>query len=225
MVGLVIMAAGQATRMGEDKLALPWTGSTTILEHTLQTVLRAADTLKQQGSWLYQNLLNPAFGSEAAGLEVVVVARHPIAKYCTEQTIESFSVLGGDWMVRDGCYSLADNIRAGLSGIKSAVSGVGFLPADQIGVDERQLGDLIRRFEQAQPDFLVPWADETSGSPVFFHRHYISELESLQGEQGGKVILQRYPQSWSRHAVTVQFLQDVDTREEYECLKGEHQDD
>ena len=42
MVRFVVMAAGQATRMGQDKLVLPWQ-DTTVLGYVLQTVLEAIE--------------------------------------------------------------------------------------------------------------------------------------------------------------------------------------
>lgn len=198
MVRFVVMSAGQATRMGQDKLALPWKEST-VLAYVLQTVLDGIE-LQQTNA------------------EVFVIARQPIETYLPAKDIKRLEAFGGIWYQVPGPQPLAETIRMGVQDLKGEVQVIGFLPGDQVGVSVQRLSAILEEVIRIDPDFLVPMAGETAGSPVFFHRRYVPELLALRGEQGGREVLYRYPERWSRFSVEEQFFQDVDTPEDYQAL-------
>ncbi len=198
MVRFVVMAAGLATRMGKDKLALPWKEST-VLAYVLQTVLGGIEL-------------------QQAHAEVFVVARQPIETYLSIKDIASFKALNGVWYQVPGPQPLAETIRMGLQDLKTEVQWIGFLPGDQVGVSVPSLSACLQEVFRTDPDFLVPMAGDKSGSPVFFHRRYLPELLALRGELGGKEVLNRYPERWSKFPVEEHLFQDVDTPEEYQAL-------
>jgi len=196
------MAAGQATRMGQDKLVMPWE-DTTVLGHVLQTLLEAIEL-------------------QDAVIEICVVARHPIEAYVSEATIDKFKVCGGIWLKVPSPKPLAETIRLGLKDLNSKVQVIGFLPGDQVGVTAQGLAACLGQVLRILPDFLVPMAGEITGSPVFFHRRYVPELLALQGEQGGREVLNRYPERWSKYRVEESLFQDVDTLEQYHALRSQN---
>ena len=200
------MAAGRATRMGRDKLALPWRGSTVFAE-VLQTVLQAVELVGY--SW---QQLRPQ-------VELVVVARQPLAVYAPGPLQQRFHELGGIWWQGNEPQPLAKTIQIGLQNLKAETIGIGFLPADQVGIEHTPLADLINYFLRIGPDFLVPFAGDVSGSPVIFHRKYVQELLDLTGEQGGKTILARYRDRWRTYPVHTGFFADLDTPEDYSRLR------
>ncbi|MDR3540222.1 MAG: nucleotidyltransferase family protein [Desulfosporosinus sp.] len=208
MVRFVVMAAGLATRMGRDKLMLPWM-NTTILGYVLQTVLEAI-TLQKQGSL--------GVNSFSVDLEIYVVARHPIETYLTEDLIRTFNSYGGVWLQVPCPKPLAETIRTGLQNLNSGVQWVGFLPGDQVGMTALRLADCLQQLLRNCPDFLVPTVGDKAVSPVFFNRLYVPELSELQGEQGGREVLYRYPERWLKYPVEDSFFQDVDTPEQYTAL-------
>ena len=199
MVRFVVMAAGQATRMGQDKLVLPWDKST-VLGFVLQTVLEAVEL---QGE---------------ACAEVYVVARHPIEAYASEETIARFSACAGTWLQVPSPKPLAETIRLGLQDLNHEIEEIGFLPGDQVGVTVLGLTACLQQVLKIRPDFLVPISGNRTGSPVFFHRRHVPELLALRGEQGGREVLKCYPDRWSKYAVKESFFQDVDTPEDYQAL-------
>jgi len=205
VVRLVLMAAGQATRMGSDKLALPWRDSA-VLGEVLERVI--------QGIHL---LLDSAYSTETH-IELMVVARQPMEFYASDFLIRTFNKMGGKWQKVGSPLPLAESIRLGIHNLSDRAIGVGFLPGDQIGVKSFELVALMRHFLEAEPDLLVPFAGSIAGSPVFFHRQYLNELQNLHGEQGGKTILYRYPARWTKHLVDMSFFDDLDTPEEYKRL-------
>ncbi|MDP4159465.1 MAG: nucleotidyltransferase family protein [Bacillota bacterium] len=199
MVRFVVMAAGQATRMGQDKLMLPWR-RTTVLGSVLETVIEAL-----------------GFQDESS-TEIYVVARRPIQDFVSENIISKFKNNGGVWSQVSNPQPLADTIRLSLQDLKGSTRAIGFLPGDQVGVTAQGLAGCLWQVQQTLSDFLVPMAGDQPGSPVFFHRKYVPELLALQGEQGGKEVLNRYPERWKKYTVEASLFQDVDTPEEYQAL-------
>ena len=208
MVRFVVMAAGQATRMGQDKLVLPWQ-DTTVLGYVLQTVLEAI---------ALQGQLSLVVSALPLVTDIYVVARHSIEYYLTEDRIRMFNSYGGVWIKISSPKPLAETIRAGLQDLNSEIQWIGFLPGDQVGITALRLADCLQQVQQNQPDFLVPMAGDKAVSPVFFHRQFVPELSELQGEQGGREVLYRYPERWLKYPVEDSFFQDVDTPEQYKAL-------
>lgn len=203
------MAAGQATRMGQDKLVLPWK-ETTVLGHTLQTLLEAI-TLQKHRSL--------TASSHSVDTEIYVVARHAIEAYLTEDRIRMFDSFGGVWIQVPTPKPLAETIRYGLQDLNSEVQSIGFLPGDQVGITVPRLAGCLQEVLQNLPDFLVPIVGDKAVSPVFFHRRFVPELLELRGEQGGREVLYRYPDRWRKYPVEASFYQDVDTPEQYDALR------
>ncbi|HWQ41774.1 MAG TPA: nucleotidyltransferase family protein [Desulfosporosinus sp.] len=202
MVRFVVMAAGLATRMGQDKLVMPWKDST-VLGYVLQTLIEAIEV-------------------QEALTEICVVARHPIESYATKESRDKFMACGGIWLRAPSPKPLAETIRVGLQDLSSEVQMIGFLPGDQVGVTAQGLASCLRQVQRILPDFLVPIAGDMTGSPVFFHRRYVPELMTLQGEQGGREVLNRYPELWSKYRVEESLFQDVDTPEQYQALLSQN---
>jgi molybdenum cofactor cytidylyltransferase len=198
MVRFVVMAAGLATRMGQDKLVMPWKDST-VLGYVLQMLIEAIE-------------LQNAF------TEICVVARHPIEIYVSEESRDKFKACKGIWLQVPSPKPLAETIRLGLKDLNSEVQMIGFLPGDQVGVTAQGLATCLLHVQRIIPDFLVPFAGDMTGSPVFFHRRYVPELLALRGEQGGREVLNRYPERWRKYRVEEIFFQDLDTPEQYQTL-------
>lgn len=212
MVRFVVMAAGSATRMGRDKLVLPWL-NTTVLGYVLRTVLDVI-TLWEQSS--------AAAAAPSAVTELYVVARHPIDYYLAENLIWGYNSHHGVWIQVPGPQPLAETIHAGLQNLSDETQYIGFLPGDQVGISATELAGCLQQLLKTLPDFLVPMAEDKAVSPVFFHRQYVSELLKLKGEQGGREVLYRYPERWQKYAVRDSFNQDVDTPEQYNALREQY---
>lgn len=212
MVRFVVMAAGQATRMGQDKLVMPWE-DTTVLGYVLQTVIEVITHQAQP------SLLVP---SRAGAAEIYVVARHSMEAYLTEDSIRRFKFYAGTWIRVPSPKPLAETIRYGLQDLQNEVQSIGFLPGDQVGVTALGLAGCLQQVLQNNPDFLVPMVGDKAVSPVFFHRKYVPELLELSGEQGGREVLYRYPKRWRKYPVENGFYQDVDTPEQYHALRGQN---
>ena len=198
MVRFVVMAAGLATRMGQDKLAMPWK-NTTVLGYVLQTVLEGIERQDETA-------------------EIYVISRQTIESYVLPESIHKFNMRSGTWIHVPNPIPLSETIRLGLQDLNSEIQGIAFLPGDQVGVTVKGLAACLKQVLQVFPDFLVPVAGDIAGSPVFFHKRYVPELSALQGEQGGRVVLYRYPERWRKYCVEESLFLDVDTPEQYQAL-------
>ncbi|MGC7871018.1 nucleotidyltransferase family protein [Desulfosporosinus sp. SYSU MS00001] len=217
MVRLVVMAAGQATRMGRDKLALPYI-NTTVLGHVINTILEGIILQQKLSQNLSRDLSQELSQDLPKGLiEIHVVTRRPPEDYLTKDTLLSFQEMGGKWFQVPQAIPLSETLRIGLRDLQETTLMVGFLPGDQVGITSQGLAGCFGQALREAPDFLVPVSQTGVGSPVFFHRRYVSELRELQGEEGGRKVLYRYPERWTRQRVKETFLQDVDTPEEYQA--------
>lgn len=217
MVRLVVMAAGQATRMGRDKLALPYI-NTTVLGHVIHTILEGIILQQKLSQNLSRDLSRELSQDLPKGLiEIHVVTRRPPEDYLTKDTLLSFQEMGGKWFQVPRAIPLSETLRIGLRDLQKTTLMVGFLPGDQVGITSQGLAGCFEQALREAPDFLVPVSQTGVGSPVFFHRRYVSELRELQGEEGGRKVLYRYPERWARQRVKETFLQDVDTPEEYQA--------
>ena len=206
------MAAGRATRMGQDKLVLPCK-DTSVLGYVLQTVQEAITLLKQRSF---------DESTHSVRIEIYVIARHPMEAYLTVDQIRMFNSDSGVWIQVPSPKPLAETIRYGLQNLSSEIQWIGFLPADQVGITGLRLADCLQQVLQKRPDFLVPIIGDKAGSPVFFHRQYVPELLELRGEQGGREVLYRYPDRWWKFPVEESFIQDVDTPEEYNAFQEQN---
>lgn len=221
MVRLVLMAAGQATRMKQDKLALSWRGET-VLAQVIREVL-AAKTLCE--SWAMNNLGNLLKsgkpGRNKKILDILVVARRPAKDYLPPGLQVKLQESGANWFWRPEPMPLADTIRTGLNLIEDFY-GVCFLPGDQIGVNAAELAGLIHYFLINRSEFLIPIASDLPCSPVFFRAEYFPCLAELQGENGGKTIYQKYPERCRTYQVNADFADDLDTPDEYNRLRAKY---
>jgi len=197
VVRLVILAGGKASRMGQDKLALPW-GKNTVLGTVLRCALETSKLLKT---------------TTKQDIQIYVIAQKPIATYIPTDLMKTFVSLDGHWILSSN-QLLSQNIYLGLENLPKRISGIGFLPGDQIGINALELSALIRHFLDSKPQILVPFCRH-NGSPVIFHRKYVGRLKMLEEEQGGKHVLQSHPEYIERYSVSEDFLRDIDTPEDY----------
>ena len=80
---------------------------------------------------------------------------------------------------------------------------------------------IIQHYYETGARIVAPLYAGKRGSPVLFDRVHFAELKSLQGEQGGRELLVKYPaQIRTVEFADEQLAVDVDTPEEYERALG-----
>jgi len=161
-VGGVILAAGGSKRLGRPKQGLTWQGKPFITHIALQAL--------------------------AAGLEPLKV------------------VLGADQNLRDALVDLpvmlienpdwekgqSTSMKAGLKALPTTCDAVMFLLGDQPQVSAVLIRKLIERWIQNRSLIIAPRVGRQRGNPVLFGQETFSALLQVEGDKGGRGIIDRF---------------------------------
>lgn len=199
MIMAVILAAGEARRMGEVKQLLDWQGEPLICQVIRKvTASRFASVRLVLGAY-YQQIV-PWVTSLVKELEL---------------DLDLEVVYNPDYQMGQ-----STSVQRGLTDLPDQVQGVAFILADQPLVQVETYNMLIDYFNQEKPGILIPTYQGQFGNPKFFHRKFFSELCNVMGDQGGRAIIRQY--SEQVHQVEVAdpgVLSDIDYPEDYARLK------
>ncbi len=100
--------------------------------------------------------------------------------------------------------------------------GIMFLVGDQPFLDSLTIDQIIMQFEYDSQKIIVPIYGDRKGSPTIFPSSLSNELEELEGDIGGRDVI-------DKHQELVKYVEienhragmDMDTQEDYKKLKGE----
>lgn len=84
------------------------------------------------------------------------------------------------------------SVRAGLAHVAETSAGAMFVPADQPGLTPAVLDALARSFSEDATHIVVPVYAGRRGSPVVFPRDLFPDLQALQGDVGGRILLAQF---------------------------------
>jgi molybdenum cofactor cytidylyltransferase len=164
VVSAIVLAAGQAKRMGQLKQLMPL-GASTILEQTLDNLLSSKLT------------------------EVIVVLGYKaeeIRKIISGRPVKI--VVNPDY--RKG---MGTSIAAGLKFVDSQTRAVMLVMGDQPYVDSPTINRLLDAFSSSQKGIAIPSYKGKRGHPLIFSRKYEKPLSNLSGDIGGREIIKEHP--------------------------------
>ena len=189
--GIVILAAGSSTRLGEPKQLLPFHNKT-----------------------LLQHVIDEAAAAGAAPVIVVTGAKAEEVAASIDNG-KATIIFNEKWQ-----QGKASGIVAGVRAIMASnqpVQNLIIAVCDQPFVT----ASLFARLYQTQRDtgrhIVASAYANTTGTPVLFTRKYFDHLLGLKGEEGAKKLLMAY----NEDVATVAFPQghiDIDTKDDYEQL-------
>ncbi len=193
-VSIIILAAGQSTRMGaQNKLLLPFAG-----KPMLQVILENLTPLPT--------------------LEKLVVVNP--REQAVRQLIDAQHfrlVLNPDFA--DG---ISSSIKYGVWASSDATQGYLFYLADMPLIQQQTVLTLLDTFDSAHPrNIIIPVFQGRRGNPVLVGRAYRDKLLHLQGDVGARKLIAEID---ANHIIEVAvddegILLDVDTREVYQTLQ------
>ena len=192
MISAVVLAAGRAERMGEQKLLLPLHD-----KPVLQWVLESALSSRLQ--------------------EVTCVVRD--LKLVRQRITLAHDRL--HWLVNYAAdRGQSTSVIAGLWAIEPRSDGALFLVGDQPLVKNDLINALIERFQQSSALIVAPSFRGQARNPVLFRRELFPELLKLKGDRGGRLLIQKYKArtdlvDWQQETP----FMDIDLREDYEKMK------
>jgi len=187
-VGIVILAAGASTRLGEPKQLLPYNGST-LLRHTVEAAL-ASDC-------------RPV---------AVVVGAHATQIRSDLAGLPLRIVQNDHW--KNG---LSTSVRAGLKALQGEVEALIFAPCDQPAIDAVMLNKLLAAHSKSTKPIIVSGYGEAWGAPMLITRRYWDELRALHGDRGAQSIAYRHAGEVDA-VPFAEGVFDIDTRADYEAL-------
>jgi len=192
MISAIVLAAGRAQRMGEQKLLLPIRG-----KPVLQWVLEAA------------------LAADVAEVICVVRELETVRRHISVDP-RLF------WLVNYAAdRGQSTSVIAGLWAIDPKSDGALFLVGDQPLIRRDLLNALIERFENSAAWIVAPSFQGQSRNPVLFRRILFPELLRITGDRGGRGLIEKYRDKtelveWDDELA----FMDLDVREDYERLNG-----
>ena len=189
-IGIIILAAGASTRLGEPKQNLLFRGKS-LLNHAL-TVAKTTDC-------------TPIF---------IVTGAHTFE---TDDVSDSgvFVVQNPDWQ-----KGIASSINLSVSYLQQKapnISGVILMVCDQPYVTSTLLHRLIaERIKTNKPIIACSYQD-TLGTPVLFDKRYFDVLHALEGDEGAKKIILKNLEEVASISFDLGSI-DIDTKDDYKQL-------
>lgn len=186
----IILAGGRSSRFGQPKMLLDWHGKP-LVRHVVECAL-----------WV--------------GLDPVILVTGAV----DQPLRESLSGLQVEF-VHNPAWEVGQStsVRAGVGALAQNIGSAIFLLADQPLVPPELLSELIDRHEQTQAAVVAPRVAGRRANPILFDRETFPRLLNLEGDAGGRTILQQYPVEYVDWA-DERLLFDIDTPEDYARLLG-----
>lgn len=190
-IGLIILAAGAATRMGRPKQLLSYQGRSLIL-HAVEVALAS--------------LCQP----------IIVVLGAYAEQIKPELMLKAVQVVeNSQWQ-----EGMSSSIRAGISMLlktNSKLDAVIISLADQPLVSPQIFNQLIQSYQETQKVIVASKYNETTGVPALFSKALFPELMQLEGDKGAKALIQKYLETGVILLIPEAAI-DIDTPDDYKQL-------
>jgi molybdenum cofactor cytidylyltransferase len=183
----LVLAAGSSTRMGTQKVLLPW-GSTTVIGHIVDVLGRCALD------------------------DIVVVVGHEGARVVEALSGRPVRIVENPRHA-DGMLS---SIRCGLRALPESCEAVLVALGDQPGVREEVVQSVLEAFAGTGKGIIVPVHRGRRGHPLLFAYRYAVEVLSRHDDVGLRGLLADHPGDvLELPASSASVNSDMDTPEDY----------
>jgi molybdenum cofactor cytidylyltransferase len=181
---VIVLAAGASTRFGSPKQLVRLEGRP--MMHA--AVARAVEVAGQA--------VTVVLGANAADLA-------PLLRHSPASVIVN----------REWSEGLGSSIRTGVLRLPSSADGVLIMLADQPAVTADDLRRLVETWRRQQDFIVASFYEATTGVPAIFPRTLFSALTELRGDQGARVLINRFRDRVVRVPMASAAI-DVDTPED-----------
>ena len=183
----IVLAAGLSTRMGTQKLLLPFDGKT-IIEKVVENILNSGI-----------NRINVVLGSHADEIS---------------DTLKSMPVhFVQNENFRDGMHT---SVISGAKALPPKAKAVLIFLGDQPFIPAKAISMVAQAWKTSGKGIVIPLFDGKRGHPPLFDLKYRYELENLDPTQGLRSVAQRFPEDILEvETFCPEIVRDIDTREEY----------
>ncbi|RYJ37617.1 MobA-like protein [Flavobacterium anhuiense] len=190
-IGIIILAAGNSSRLGRPK-----------------------QLLKHKESTLLKNTISEALKIQNSFLIVVTGANHDVIEKGINLPEIKLS-FNSEWV-----SGMSSSIVKGITELmllnpdcEQCILSV----CDQPFVTSSVFENLINQSKRTEKGIAASAYAETLGTPALFHQKYFEELLKLKGREGAKKLIKKYADD----VVSVPFEKgniDIDTEEDYQKL-------
>jgi molybdenum cofactor cytidylyltransferase len=187
----IVLAAGQATRFGATKQLMPWNGAT-LVERAVHVALEA-------------------------GLDtVIVVTGHDAGRVGAAVTSLPVQVVFN----AEFSAGQSTSMRRGIAALPAGIDAALFLLADQPGVTPEVVRSVVQAHRETLAPIVLPTYQGRRGNPVLFDVSLFHELSKIEGDVGGRVLLEKHADSLVHLPVEAPgILEDIDTSEDRQRLR------
>ncbi len=191
-VAALVLAAGQAKRMGRNKL-----------------IERVA------GKALVRHAVEAALASEAE--PVILVTGHQ--REAVEEALEDLDLLSVH--NRNYAAGLSTSLKRGLASLPEGIDAAVILLGDMPRIGPEVIDRLIASFNPLEGRAIcLPTYQGKRGNPVLLGRQFFAEAQTIEGDQGAREILREYAEAVCEVPVDEgSVLLDVDTPEALAALR------
>jgi molybdenum cofactor cytidylyltransferase len=190
-VGLIILAAGKASRMGKPKQLLTYQGSS-LISHAIKGAINSNCKPVVVILGAYAEKIKPQIDKLP-----VQIRENPYWK-----TGMSSSIHVGIAAITQSNYNL-DAVIIAL--------------ADQPLISEAVFNQLIQSYQETRKIIIASTYNDVVGVPALFNRPLFSELTNLEGDKGAKALMRKYQDEVLNIAIPEAAI-DIDTPDDYEKL-------
>ncbi|HEV7378754.1 MAG TPA: nucleotidyltransferase family protein [Dyadobacter sp.] len=188
--GLLILAAGNSSRLGEPKQLLPYKGKT-----------------------LIANVVDSGI---TANLQPVIVVTGAYSESISPEIAHSSVIVIHNERWQDG---MSSSIRAGISAAQKipSLQGIILAVSDQPFVQSDLFLALIETAKSTRKGIVASFYDGTMGTPVLFDGQYFDALMNLKGAEGAKKLIKKFAEDVASTSFELGGI-DIDTQEDYRKL-------
>jgi molybdenum cofactor cytidylyltransferase len=190
--GIVILAAGASSRLGQPKQLLEFQG-TTLIRHITQIAVSAVN--------------KPV---------VVMLGAHCSLIHSQLIRLPVHVVFNPDWS-----QGMTSSLRKGLMALlyfSPDTEGVIFAVCDQPYITPDLFLEMIAAGSKSQKPIVACLYNNVLGTPVLFKKEYFDELLALKDTEGARQLLQTHPESVEAVPFPLGNF-DVDTMQDYAALQ------
>lgn len=194
-IGAVVLAAGRSARMGEPKQLLR-VGGRAVLELVLESV---------RGARVDEVVLVLGFAAEEIRRQIAPELLDDV------MVVVNPRFQGG----------MAGSLRVGLAALSADVDAALIVLGDQPLVRSATMERIVERYRGSETEMVIPVHRGRRGNPVLLGQGVFAEAMALNGDTGCRAIFAKHAKGILEVDVDDPgILQDMDTREDYERLRG-----
>ncbi|KQM38758.1 NTP transferase domain-containing protein [Chryseobacterium sp. Leaf201] len=186
--GIIILAAGNSSRLGQPKQLLDYQGKT-LLRHTVEKALAVSSRVIV------------ITGSENSGIE--------------KETGSALTVQNENW--QEGMASSIHKGLNEMLVIYPETENILITVCDQPHINASVFSELIEKRHSSGKGIMASHYSGTLGTPVLFSRSYFNDLLQLSGQEGAKKLLVKYRDDVGQ-VMFEKGSVDIDTLEDYQKL-------